>query len=79
MSPDTLLLIAVLLGAFCGAFFLFRNANGTYAFLSIVLTKLRPVILSYMLKRMSPEKEQEFRDCMRRGGVWDFHRKRCKL
>lgn len=78
MSPDTLLLIAVLLGAFAGTFLLFRNAQGTYAFLSIALTKLKPVILSYVFKRMSPEKEKEFQECARRGGEWDHIRKRCK-
>ena len=29
-------------------------------------------------KRMSPEKEKAFRDCVRRGGEWDPIRKKCK-
>ena len=29
-------------------------------------------------KRMSPEKEKAFRDCVRRGGEWDHIRKKCK-
>jgi hypothetical protein len=35
--------------------------------------------LPFLLKRMSPEKEQEWRDCIRRGGEWDHRRKRCKI
>ncbi len=31
-----------------------------------------------LIKRMSPEKEKEWRDCIRRGGEWDHHRKKCK-
>jgi hypothetical protein len=34
--------------------------------------------LPFLMKRMPPEKEQEWRDCIRRGGEWDHHRKRCK-
>jgi hypothetical protein len=41
-------------------------------------TALRPFIVAYVTKRMTPEKEKEFQDCVRRGGEWDFHRKRCK-
>jgi hypothetical protein len=32
----------------------------------------------YLSRRMSAEQEQEWRDCQRRGGEWDHHRKRCK-
>lgn len=31
-----------------------------------------------LIKRMSPEKEEAWRDCIRRGGEWDHHRKKCK-
>jgi hypothetical protein len=31
-----------------------------------------------LIKRMSPEKEKEWRDCIRRGGEWDHRRKKCK-
>jgi hypothetical protein len=34
--------------------------------------------LPFILKRMSPEKEKEWQDCIRRGGEWDHFRKRCK-
>jgi len=78
MSLDTLLIIIVLLGAFAGAFMFFRSPHAYIAFGTIAIEKLKPVIFAYLLKRMSPEKEKEFRDCMRRGGEWDHVRKRCK-
>lgn len=31
-----------------------------------------------LIKRMSPEKEKEWRDCIRRGGEWDHRRRKCK-
>jgi uncharacterized membrane protein len=29
-------------------------------------------------KRMKPDQEKAFRDCVRRGGEWDHIRKKCK-
>lgn len=29
-------------------------------------------------KRMKPDQEKAFRDCVRRGGEWDHVRKKCK-
>lgn len=43
-----------------------------------LLARLQPFVLSYITKRMTPEKEEEWRDCIRSGGEWDHHRKRCK-
>lgn len=40
--------------------------------------RLIKVALPVLLKRMTPEKEKEWRDCVRRGGEWDHFRKRCK-
>ena len=34
--------------------------------------------LPYLAKRMTPEQEKAFQDCVRRGGEWDHSRKRCK-
>ena len=34
--------------------------------------------LPFLMKRMPPDQEQAWRDCIRRGGEWDHHRKRCK-
>ena len=43
-----------------------------------LLARLWPFFLTYITKRMPPEKEKEWRDCIRRGGEWDHRRKRCK-
>lgn len=43
-----------------------------------LLARLWPFFLVYITKRMPPEKEKEWRDCLRRGGEWDHIRKRCK-
>jgi hypothetical protein len=43
-----------------------------------LLARLWPFFFAYITKRMTPEKEQEWRDCIRRGGEWDHRRKRCK-
>ena len=32
----------------------------------------------FLAKRMTPEQEKAFQDCVRRGGEWDPMRKRCK-
>jgi len=32
----------------------------------------------FLSKRMTPEQEKAFQDCVRRGGEWDPMRKRCK-
>ena len=32
----------------------------------------------FLSKRMTPEQEKAFQDCVRRGGEWDPARKRCK-
>ena len=34
--------------------------------------------LPHLAKRMTPEQEKAYRDCVRRGGEWDHSRKRCK-
>ena len=32
----------------------------------------------FLSKRMTPEQEKAFQDCVRRGGEWDPARKRCR-
>lgn len=79
---DTLLIIgfisALLIGAIIGSILLFRNPGNWVGFVGYAVKKLRPIILAYMFKRMSPDKEKELHDCIRRGGEWDHIRKRCK-
>lgn len=76
MSLDTLLIIALVLGAFAGATLLFRSPNVYIDFATLAFEKLRPVIVSYALKRMTPEEEKQYREALRRGQEWDPFRKR---
>lgn len=76
MSLDTLLIIALVLGAFAGATLLFRSPNVYLGFAEAAWTKLRPVLVAYLIKRMTPEEEARYREAVKRGQEWDPFRKR---
>ncbi len=40
--------------------------------------RLIKAALPFLLKRMTPEQERAFQNCVRRGGEWDHVRKKCK-
>ena len=65
---------ALLIGIGAGGF-LVAQRPGFWLGLGAAMFK---AALPFLMKRMPPEKEQEWRDCIRRGGEWDHHRKRCK-
>ena len=73
-------LAAALLFAVAAAavWFSFRDpvfiAGLTAAAVSAAVSAIKPELL----RRMTPEQEKAFRDCVRRGGEWDHVRKRCK-
>lgn len=77
---DTLLitgfLLAALIGAVIGSILLFRNPTAWVGFATLAFQKLRPIIVAYMIKRMTPEEEKRYRDAVRRGQEWDPFRKR---
>jgi hypothetical protein len=81
MSVDTLLisgfLLALLIGAVIGSILLFRNPSNWLGFAKLAVDKLKPIVFSYMLKRMDPKDEEAWRKCQLRGGKWDHRRKRC--
>lgn len=70
--------VVLLLGLFAGAFLWAQRPAFWIAFFTRLGRALLPGVVSYLTKRMPPEKEAEWRDCMRRGGEWDHIRKRCK-
>lgn len=76
MSLQTLLTIALVIGALAGATLLFRSPTVYFQFGAMVFEKLRPVIITYMLKRMTPEEEKRYQESVRRGQEWDPFRKR---
>lgn len=71
---DIALFCAVLVGLAAGGFMVARSPAFWVGMGLEVFRRMLPVVA----KRMSPEKEKEFHDCVRRGGEWDHSRKRCK-
>lgn len=66
--------IVVLSGLGAGAFLFAQRPSFWIEFGVRLGQRLGPVIF----KRMSPEKEKELHDCIRRGGEWDHFRKKCR-
>lgn len=75
MSWIEIAAIAVLiLGVGAGGFLVAQRPTFWFS-LGVVMFK---AALPHLTKRMSPEKEKEMRDCIRRGGEWDNFRKKCR-
>ena len=68
----------LLLGIGAGGFLVAQRPAFWLGLIRAALQPLVPLLLATLAKRMPPEKEQEWRDCIRRGGEWDHIRKRCK-
>lgn len=71
-------IVLVCVGLFAGVYVAAQRPSFWLEFGARILQRLGPRIISYLTKRMTPEKEKEFHDCVRRGGEWDPIRKRCK-
>ena len=71
--------IAVLLiGIGAGGFLVAQRPSFWIGLITAAMRPVLPLLVALVAKRMTPEKEQEWRDCLRRGGEWDHIRKRCK-
>lgn len=66
--------IIVGLGLLAGAFIFARRPSFWIEFGTRVFKALLPL----MAKRMTPEQEAEMHRCIRQGGEWDHHRKKCR-
>jgi hypothetical protein len=64
----------VLLGLGAGAFLFAQRPSFWIEFGVRLGQRLWPLLI----KRMPPEREKAWRDCIRRGGEWDHFRKKCK-
>lgn len=71
---EAIAIVVVLLGLGAGAFLFAQRPSFWIEFGIKLGQRLWPVLT----KRMSPEKEKEFHDCVRRGGEWDHFRKKCR-
>lgn len=78
---DALLILAVLAGLFAGAVLVAQRPQFWLGMFLAILRKLKPQLIAaliFLTKRMPPEQEKAWRDCIKRGGEWDHVRKRCK-
>lgn len=76
---EVALVIAVLVGAGCGAALVVRNPAFWMGLGKAAVTAALPEIIRVVTKRMSPEEERRYQECLRRAGTWDHRTKRCKL
>lgn len=74
----SMLVLAVLTGVGAAAFLVMRSPSFWAEVGTNIFRAMMPKIIEIVSKRMPPEKEAEWRDCLRRGGEWDHIRKRCK-
>jgi hypothetical protein len=68
----------VCIGLLGGAYAVAQRPSFWIEFGARLIKAIMPRVIVYFTKRMPPEKEKEWRDCIRRGGEWDHIRKRCK-
>lgn len=68
----------VVIGLLAGTYVAAQRPSFWIEFVARAFDALRPIIWGYVSKRMTPEQEADWRDCIRRGGEWDHMRKRCK-
>ena len=71
-------IVVLLIGIGAGGFIVAQSPTFWLGLIRAAVQPVLPLLLALVAKRMTPEKEQEWRDCLRRGGEWDHHRKRCK-
>lgn len=71
-------IVVLLIGIGAGGFLVAQRPSFWIGLVTTAMRPVLPLLVALVAKRMTPEKEQEWRDCLRRGGEWDHHRKRCK-
>lgn len=67
-------IVVFLVGIGAGGFLVAQRPAFWWGLLAEAVKSALPVLA----RRMTPEQEAAFQDCMRRGGEWDHARKRCK-
>lgn len=79
MSWQEILAVScVIVGLIAGGYLAAQRPAFWVEFFTRVLIAFIPFASKYISKRMTPEEEARFRDCLRRGGEWDSFRKKCK-
>ena len=68
----------VLLGVGAAGFLVAQRPSFWFGLGTVAVKAGIKAVWPYLVRRMTPEQESAFHDCVRRGGEWDYHRKRCK-
>jgi hypothetical protein len=71
---EVALIAAVIVGIGAGGFLVAQRPTFWFGLGAVMFR----AILPHLAKRMSPTKEKELHDCIRRGGEWDHVRKKCR-
>lgn len=72
------LIAAAILGIAAGGFLVARSPTFWVGVGTALIKAAAPYIIAYLTKRMTPEKEAEFRKAIRSGQDWDPFRKRAR-
>lgn len=66
--------VVLLVGVGAGGYLVAQRPTFWIGLAAAVFNRILPLLA----KRMTAEQEKAYQDCVRRGGEWDFQRKRCK-
>lgn len=77
-----ILLVAIFMaGLFAGGVLVARRPTFWFGLGVVMFTAAKPHLIKLYLtltKRMPPEQEKAWRDCVRRGGKWNHIKRRCE-
>ena len=72
------LIAFALAGLFAGAFLVAQRPSFWMGLGTELIKPVIPSVVRYMTKRMPPEQEAAWRECQKRGGKWNAHKRRCE-
>lgn len=76
--PEGIAYAVVVLGLLAGGYIAAQRPAFWAEFGVRIAAVLLPALTRYVSKRMTPDEERAFQQCVRRGGEWDHMRKRCR-
>lgn len=76
--PEGIAYVIVALGLLAGGYIAAQRPAFWTEFGIRLLSVILPPLWTWMSKRMTPDEERAFQQCVRRGGEWDHIRKRCR-
>ena len=73
---EILAIACIVIGLIAGGYLAAQRPAFWVEFFTRILISFIPFAMKYVAKRMTPEEEEAYRNCVRRGGEWDHFRKR---